>query len=292
MEQSRPALARVPAESLFVLGAVSQYVGAALAVLLFDAVPAAGVAWLRVVSAAAALAAWRRPWRHSWAGESLRLVVLFGSALALMNLSFYLAIDRLPLGTAVSIEFVGPIAVAAAGSRTGRDWTALGLGATGMILLADAHISGSPAGIGFALGAAAFWATYIVLGHRIARRGLGVNGLALGMCAGVVAIAPIGLPESVPALTDPALLVACIGVGLCSSVIPYVLDQVALRRLDRARFALLLCLLPLTATVTGAAVLDQRPSPLELTGIAVVVAAVALARGRGPGPADELETGG
>ena len=143
---------RLPAQALFVLGAISQYVGAALAVLLFASVPAAGVAWLRVVAAAAVLVAWRRPWRTRWTAARLRLTAAFGIALALMNLAFYLAIDRLPLGTAVAIEFVGPIAVAALGSRTRRDAFALVLAVAGVLALADVHLTGSPGGFALAVG--------------------------------------------------------------------------------------------------------------------------------------------
>jgi inner membrane transporter RhtA len=293
MVDARPdKLTRVPAEALFVAGAVSQYVGAAMAVLLFEAVPAAGVAWLRVASATAALAVWRRPWRSHWSRSDLALVTAFGAALALMNLAFYLAIDRMPLGTAVAIEFIGPISVAAAGSRTRADWLALLLAAGGVVLLADTQTGGSMLGVALVLVAAALWAGYIVLGARIADRGLGVNGLALGMLAGMVVIAPVGVPGSVDAFLRPELLAACIAVGLFSSVFPYALDQVALRRLDRARFALLLALLPVTAAITGAVVLSQVPGPAELTGIALVAAAVALARGRSERPPDQLEAGG
>jgi len=266
----------VPPELLFVAGAVSQYLGAALAVLLFASVPAAGVAWLRVVSAAGALAAWRRPWRRRWTARRLALSAAFGAALAGMNLAFYEAIDRIPLGTAVAIEFAGPIAVAAIGSRTRRDWGALALGAAGVLLLADVQVSGSAAGVALALLAGVLWALYIVLGHRVSEAGDGVDGLAAGMAFGVVAIAPLAAPAAAPAFADPLLLAACVGVGLLSSVVPYALDQVALRRLGRARFALLLALLPATAVVVGAVLLGQVPTVPEALGIAAVIAAVAL----------------
>lgn len=266
----------VPPELLFVAGAISQYLGAALAVLLFASVPAAGVAWLRVVSAAGALAAWRRPWRRRWTARRLALSAAFGAALAGMNLAFYEAIDRIPLGTAVAIEFAGPIAVAAIGSRTQRDWGALALGAAGVLLLADVQVSGSALGVGLALLAGLLWALYIVLGHRVAATGDGVDGLAAGMLFGVVAIAPLAAPAAAPAFADPLLLAACIGVGLLSSVVPYALDQVALRRLGRARFALLLALLPVTAVLVGAVLLGQVPTALEALGITAVIAAVAL----------------
>lgn len=269
---------RLPPQALFVMGAISQYVGAALAVLLFAAVPAAGVAWLRVVAAAAVLVAWRRPWQTSWTAPRLRLTAAFGIALALMNLAFYLAIDRLPLGTAVAIEFVGPIAVAALGSRTRRDASALVLAAGGIIALADVHLTGSPGGFALAVAAGVMWAAYIVLGHRVAadRHLRPADGLALAMTIGAVALAPFLVSSSVPALVDPLLLAACLAVGLASSVVPYGLEQVAMKRLPRARFALLLALLPATATVVGALVLGQIPGAVESAGILLVVVAASL----------------
>jgi inner membrane transporter RhtA len=271
-------IARLPAHWLFVLGATSQYVGAALAVLLFASVPAAGVAWLRVVAAAALLVAWRRPWHTRWTGPRLRLVSAFGLALALMNLCFYLAIDRLPLGTAVAIEFCGPIAVAALGSRTRRDAAALGLGAVGVLALADVHVAGSPGGFALAAAAGALWAAYIVLGHRLAAdaRIRPQDGLAVGMAIGALGLAPVLVSSAVPALSSPALLAACLLVGVASSVVPYALEQIAMRRLPRARFALLLALLPATAAIVGAAVLGQVPGLVEVGGIALVVLAASL----------------
>ena len=269
---------RLPPQVLFVLGAISQYVGAALAVLLFASVPAAGVAWLRVVAAAAVLVAWRRPWRTPWTGARLRLVAAFGIALALMNLCFYLAIDRLPLGTAVAIEFCGPIFVAALGSRTRRDAAALALGVAGILALADVHLTGSPGGFALAAGAGAFWAAYIVLGHRVAADATirPQDGLALAMAIGAAGLAPALVGSAVPALVDPVLLAACLAIGVASSVVPYMLEQITMRRLPRARFALLLALLPATAAVIGAIVLEQVPGPLETAGIALIVVAASL----------------
>lgn len=272
------ALERLPPQALFVLGAISQYVGAALAVLLFASVPAAGVAWLRVVAAAAVLVAWRRPWRTRWTRRRLALVAAFGVVLALMNLCFYLAIARLPLGTAVAIEFCGPIAVAALGSRTGRDFGALALGFAGVLALADVHLSGSPGGFALAAAAGAFWAAYIVLGHRVAADSeiRPQDGLALAMAIGAAGLAPALVVSAAPALVDPLLLAACLAVGVASSVVPYALEQIAMRRLPRARFALLLALLPATAAAVGAIVLGQVPGLLEAAGIALVVVAASL----------------
>jgi len=267
----------VPPQSLFVLGAISQYVGSACAVLLFASVPAAGVAWLRVVAAAGALLAWRRPWRSAWTRSTVRLVAAFGGTLALMNVCFYSALDHLPLGTTVAIEFLGPIGVAALGSRTRRDAGALGLAAAGVLLLADVHVAGSPLGVGLALLTGVLWSLYVVIGHRVATEP-GIrpqDGLAAAMALGALATSPL-VVKAAPAFGSPALLGVCVLVGLASSVAPYALEQVAMQRLPRARFALLLSLLPATAAVAGAVILGQVPEPLEAGGIALVVAASGL----------------
>lgn len=278
-------LGRVPAEGLFIAGALAQYVGASLAVLLFAVVPASGVAWLRVLAAGGALAVWRRPWQSHWSARRLGLAACFGITLAAMNLTFYLAIDRLPLGTAVAIEFVGPIAVATLGSRTRRDAAALALAIAGVVLLADLHFAGTPAGIMLALAAGGLWALYIVLGHRLAMDpGLRPrDGLAAGMGIGAVAFAPFLVTSAGPAFASPWRLVACLLVGLLSSVVPYALDQLAMTRLPRARFALLLSILPATAAIVGAVVLGQLPRGAEVIGIGLVVAASA-ARSHETGP--------
>jgi inner membrane transporter RhtA len=271
-------LSRVPPPALFVLGALSQYVGSAVAVLLFDRVPAAGVAWLRVVGAAIVLVAWRRPWRSAWTRRRLGLVAAFGAVLGTMNLCFYLAIDRLPLGTAVAIEFAGPIAVAALGSRTRRDVGALVLAVVGVLALADVHVAGSAGGVALALAAGVLWATYIVLGHRVAADA-GIrpqDGLAGGMAVGALLLAGPLASEAAPALDEAWLLAVCLLVGVASSVVPYGLEQMAMRRLPRARFALLLALLPATAAVVGAVILGQIPTLPELAGIALIVGAASL----------------
>jgi inner membrane transporter RhtA len=271
-------IAGVPPPMLFVTGAVSQYAGAAFAVLLFKSVDAAGVAWLRVLAAAAVLLAWRRPWQIAWSRERLAMAAAFGVVLAAMNLFFYLAIARLPLGTAVAIEFLGPVAVAALGSRTRRDVAALAIATGGVALLADVRLSGSPAGVAFALAAGVMWAAYIVLGHRIASApGLRAHdGLATGMAVGAVVFAPFTGPIAGPAFEAPDLLIACLAVGVLSSVVPYGLEQVAMRRLPRPHFALLLALLPATAAIMGGIILGQLPRPTEALGIALVVLATAL----------------
>jgi inner membrane transporter RhtA len=238
--------------------------------------PAAGVAWVRVLTGAVVLGGWRRPWRalRGQPVASLLLVVAFGVALAAMNLTFYLAIERLPLGTTVAIEFIGPVLVAAIAARGPRNLVALVVAVAGVATLSRISLSGSPVGVAFAITAGLLWALYIVLAHQVARRGLGTTGLAAAMAVGVVAIAPVAAAPAVESAGHGAVVLLAVGVGLLSSVLPYALDQVLLRRLSRGAFALLLSLLPATATVMGLLLLRQVPRPLELLGIGLVIAAV------------------
>ncbi|MEO7076944.1 MAG: hypothetical protein ABI068_16745 [Ktedonobacterales bacterium] len=195
-----------------------------------------------------------------------------------MNTCFYLAIARLPLSTVGAIEFLGPIALATAGVRSGRNFLALAFAAAGGFLLTDIRIAGQPLGFVFAFANCALFMIYIILGHRIARDGggAGIERLGAAMLVAALVITPIGFSAVIPALTQPILLLAGIGVGVCSSVIPYVTDQLAMARLPQATFALLLSLLPAFATVIGAIVLRQFPAPIELGGIALVICGVAL----------------
>lgn len=264
-----------PAPVLFILGGSSLYLGAALAVMLFEQVSPAGVAWLRMLVAALVLLGWRRPGGRAWRGGRLVLASCFGVATGLMNVAFYEAIARLPLGTAVAVEFCGPVAVAALGSRSRRDVLALVLAATGVLLIADVRLAGSPIGFGLALLAAALWAAYIVLGTRVAAAGSGLDDMTVGFTVAAVLLCPLALGTG-PVWGSPTLLALAVGVGVLSTVLPYGLDQVVLRRVGQARFALLLALLPVTATVIGLLVLGQVPRWAEAVGIVAVATAVAL----------------
>jgi inner membrane transporter RhtA len=270
-----PLVRRVPAPALFLLGGMSMYAGAAIAVLLFDELAPATVAWLRLLAAAVVLLAWRRPPAAAWRGRRLLLAGMFGLVTALMNVAFYESIARLPLGTAVAIEFSGPVVVAALGSRAVRDLAALGIAAVGVLLIADVQWAGSPAGVLLALTAAALWAAYIVLGKRLAHGGTGMDDLAVALVLATVLCSPLALGSG-PVWSAPRLVLLTIGMGVLASAVPYVLDQVVLRRVGRARFALLLALLPATAPVVGLVALGQLPRPLEAFGIVAVVAAVLL----------------
>jgi len=284
-EAARRVTERLPPHAYFVVSAVFHYLGPAFAVLLFARLDPLGVAWLRIGVAAAVFAAWRRPWR-TWRfldPVSRRLVVGWGCVLAVMNACFYLAIDRLALGTVAAIEFVPVIVLAAVASRTGRNVAALLLAVAGVYLLTDVHLGGEPVGLAFAAVNAALFAAYIVLGHRVARSPAmsGIDGLALAMIVAVVAALPLGLTQAMPAFTDPLVLAAAAGVGISSSVIPYVCDQLAMARLNRGTYALLVSLLPATATVIGIIVLTQVPAPIEVVGVLSIVAAVAVHREAG-----------
>ncbi|EHR62104.1 EamA family transporter [Saccharomonospora cyanea] len=271
----RRALDAVPAPLVFVVSGISMYVGAALAVWLFDVATPAGVAWLRCLGAALILLLWRRPGRQAWRGRALLLAGTFGVVTAGMNVLFYEAIARLPLGTAVAIEFAGPVVVAALGSRGVRDYAALAGVTVGVVLIADVQWEGSPGGVAFALGAAVAWAAYIVLGRRVALAGSGVDSLAVGFAVATVVLSPLVLGTTA-VWGEPDLLAFAIGVGLLATVVPYALDQVVLRRVGQARFALLLALLPVTAAAIGFVVLGQVPTLVEALGILAVVIGVVL----------------
>lgn len=205
-----------------------------------------------------------------------------GVTLAAMNPCFYISIDRLPLGTVAAIGFLPVIALAAIGTRTGRNAVALASAAAGVYLLTDVRIEGEPVGVAFAFANAGLFALYIVFAHRVAQSGQmsGIDGLGAAMLVASIAVIPIGSWDAAPAFVDPIALAAGVGVGISSSVIPYVCDQLAMARMQRATYALLVALLPATATVIGIVVLTQIPSLIEVLGVGLVVLGVALHRER------------
>jgi inner membrane transporter RhtA len=273
-------LAALPAESFFVVSAIFHYLGPAFAVLLFARVDVLGVAWLRIVSAAAVFALWRRPWQAARALDrnGRALVGALGAVFALMNVCFYVSIDRLPLGTVAAIEFLPVIALAAVGTRTSRNAVALLLGVAGVYVLTDVRLEGEAIGFAFAFANATLFAAYIVLAHRVAQHAEigGLDGLGAAMLVAAVVVTPIGGVAAAPAVLDPIALAAGVGVGVASSVVPYVFDQLAMARMARATYALLVSLLPATATVVGLVVLAQVPRALEIAGVALVVSGVAV----------------
>jgi inner membrane transporter RhtA len=270
----------IPPHAYFLVSAVFHYLGPAFAVLLFAQVGVLGVAWLRIASAAVVFAAWRQPWRLFARGAwpQRRLLIALGVTLGAMNACFYLAIARLPLGTVGAIEYLGSLILAASGARTRRNALALGLAVLGVGLLTNVRLGGQPLGFALAFANGALFMLYVMLGHRIARDGgaAGIERLGAAMLVALVTITPLGIAAAVPAFTHPPLLLAGIVVGICSSVIPYVCDQLAMARLPRATFALLLSLLPASAAIIGLVVLRQVPTLLEAGGIALVVCGVAV----------------
>ena len=279
-EHTSARVEAVPPQAYFVGSAVFHYLGPSFAVLLFARVDVLGVAWLRIASAAAIFALWRRPWRTFLALDrgGQMLIVALGAVFAAMNACFYISIDRLPLATVAAIEFIGPILLAAVGARTGRNVGAVCSAAAGVYLLTHVRFEGEAVGVGFAFANAALFTAYIVFAHRVARRsGLrGIDGLAAAMLLAFLFVSPIGISSAAHALSDPVALAAGAGVGVTSSVIPYVFDQLAMARLTRATYALFVALLPATATVVGVIVLQQLPSLVDLGGIALVMAGIVL----------------
>ena len=281
---------------VFVVGAISQYVGAAIGVFLFETTEPATVAWLRAAAAAVALVAWRRPWRRAWSRRQAVIALIFGLVTIAMNIAIYEAISRIPLGTAVAIEFLGPTAVAALGSRRRRDLAAVGLASAGVLLLAGVEFDANLTGVLFALVSAAMWAGYILLGKRVADTGDGLDSLAVGMSLAAVVLAPVILvPQAridASVFVDSRTWLLGLCIGLLSTAIPYALDQLVLVQIGSAKFALLLALLPVTATLIGVVVLRQIPTPLEIAGITLVVIALLLSARESRRESRESDGGG
>src|SRR5437588_5859730 len=218
----------LPPHAYFVISALFHYLGPSFAVLLFARVQVLGVAWLRICSAALMLAAWRRPW-NAWralSNEGRRLLVVWGAVLAVMNCCFYAAIERLPLATVAAIEFLPVVGLAALGARSARNVAALALAVPGVYVLTGTRVAAEPLGLAFAFANADLFAFYIVLAHRVARYEAigGIDGLAAAMLVASIAVTPIAGWQAGGVLADPVALLAGAGVGLSSSVIPYVTD--------------------------------------------------------------------
>ena len=285
----------VPPHVWFGISAVFHYLGPAFAVLLFPVIGVLGVAWFRVASAALIFLPITKPWltfRNASNRERVQLLAL-GGCLAVMNSTFYLALERLPMALVAAIEFVGTIAVALWGLRTGRNYLALVLALIGVTLLIDVPsiiAAGGPALTSDLLGL--FWAIlngilfvlYIILGHKISECGAsgGVERLGAAMAIAFVFVMPIGFVQAMDAFGAPLLILAGVGVGICSSVIPYVCDQLAMSRLPRSSYALLLALLPATAAIIAVIVLRQIPSAIEVVGVLLVMTGVAIHKPSSP----------
>jgi inner membrane transporter RhtA len=275
--------------TVLVLGAVSSVqVGSALGKTLFDEIGPGGAVFLRILTAAVVLALIWRPRVSGHSRRALGLAVVFGLVLGAMNFAFYSSIDRIPLGIAVTFEFVGPLGVAVFGSRRPLDLLWVALAAAGILLLSDFG-SGDldPAGVGLALLAGAFWAAYILLSVRVGKVFPGGSGLALAMLVATAALAPVGIAEAGAELLVPWILLVATGVGLMSSAIPYTLELEALRRMPAGVFGVLMSLEPAVAGVAGYLVLGEGLVAREIAAILLVVAASAgAARGATVAPRD------
>jgi inner membrane transporter RhtA len=260
--------------------------GAGFAATLFDELGAGGAAFLRLAVAAVVLLALWRPRLRGRPGSELRVAVLFGLTLGAMNVCIYESFARIPLGIAVTIEFVGPLGVAVALSRRRLDALWVVLAAAGIVMLADGGGEDGldPLGIAFALAAGAAWAAYIVLSQRTGRVWPGASGLAVAMAVGAVVAAPLGIAQAGDALLRPELLAAGAAVALASSVIPYSFELEALRTIPTRVFGILMSLEPAVAALAGLVVLGQALALRDWLAIGLVVAASAGATIATPQP--------
>lgn len=283
----------VPPHAWFGVSAVFHYLGPSFAVLLFPAVGVLGVAWMRIASAALIFAPWTRPWRTFRQADARTrwLLVGLGGCLAVMNTSFYLALDRLPMSLVAAIEFVGTVGVALYGLRTRRNLLALILAVAGVFILIDVKWAHDPLGLFWAFLNGALFVGYIALGHKASEGGAsgGVERLGAAMAIAFLFVMPIGFWQAIEAFGVLTLVLAGIGVGFCSSVLPYICDQLAMSRLPRSSFALLLALLPATATIIGVIVLAQIPTASDILGVLLVMAGVAVHRPVPIAPAAPVE---
>lgn len=265
------------------LSGLSQYVGASIAVGLFVVASGLAVGWGRIFFAALFLLAWRRPWVYP---HKLRALA-FGLALGGMNILFYLAIARIPLGTAVALEFLGPVLLAST-ARTRRSTASVILVAIGVFLISwvGLDLSDREVALGFffALAAGLCWVGYMVLGKRVSGAD-GIDGLAVAMAAAAVVYSPLALPEFISIRPDGRFWLTLIFVAILSSAVPYVIDQVVLRNVPATTFAILNSILPAMSTVIGFVMLRQLPTLGELAGLLLISIAVFISNyTRPPGP--------
>jgi inner membrane transporter RhtA len=272
-------------ELLVLSGIASVQFGAAFAAKLFDQAGPGGVVLVRLALAALVVLAVARPTLRGYGRSDAAAVLAFGLILGLMNWSFYESLQRLPLSVAVTIEFTGPLAVAVAGSRRVLDllWVALAGGGVVLLALRGSHHGVHALGILLALAAAACWAAYILLSKRVGAAFAALDGLAIALAIGTLVVIPVGIVEGGSAVVRPAVLGGGLGVALLSSVIPYSLELIALRRLSAGRFGLLMCIEPAVAALAGVIVLGQALTGILAIALVMVVAASAGATLAGRG---------
>jgi inner membrane transporter RhtA len=267
--------AEIPAPLLVVGAAFSVQFGAALATTAFDTAGPLGFVWIRVGLAALILVALNARVLRQAGGLPLRWVLAAGGSVAFMNACFYQAIDRIPLGLATTVEFLGPLAVAVLGSRRAVDFLWIALAGAGVALLGTPSVELDPVGLGFAFGAAVSWAAYILLAKRMLEDWPVGSGLALTLLVAAVLLAPFGIAAGGSALLDGRVLAVGFAVAVLGSVLPFALELAALRQLSAATFGILLSLEPAVAAFAGAVALGQVPSAIEAVAIVLVVAASA-----------------
>ncbi len=255
------------------VGILSVQLGAGVAKSLFDDISPTAIVWLRLVTSAVILCLVVRPALRGRSRQDWLVVLAFGLSLGVMNWAIYQAFARIPLGIAVTIEFVGPLTLAVVGSRRARDLVWVGLAAVGVLLLGFERTDLSVAGVGFALVAGVAWASYILLSAQTGQRWPGFDGLTLASVVATVVLTPFALSEGGTSLGDPRILLLGAAVGLLSSVIPYSCELVALRSLRPAVFGILMSLEPAAAALVGLLVLREVLTPLQLVAMACVVAA-------------------
>lgn len=265
---------------------ISMNVGAGFAKLLFPVLGAYGVTSLRITLAAAMLLALYRPWRKPVAREAIPALIIYGAMLGLMNLSYYQALARIPIGIATGIEVMGPLAVVLLASRRARDFLWLGVAVAGLLLLLPLrHNDGlDPLGLLFAFGAAACWAFYIIFGKRVSAT-LGSNAAPWGMLVAAALTLPIGLGASGAIIFSPGFLLIGGGIALLSSAIPYSLEMEAMRRLPAHVFGMLLGACPAVGALVGYLILDETLTPVQWAAIiCIIISAVgsSVSAGRGP----------
>ncbi|WP_375430295.1 DMT family transporter [uncultured Friedmanniella sp.] len=281
---------RIPAVWLVIGGIVSVQLGAATAKYLFEVVPPTAMVWLRLATSAVIFGVVARPRLRGHSRSDWTVALAFGITLLIMNWAFYQSFARIPLGVAVTIEFLGPLVVATAGSRRPRDLIWVGLAAAGVALLGFSPTRLNVVGVLFGLLAACGWACYILLSTRTGQRWPGVSGLAVASVVGAVLLAPPAILAAGPVLLEPRVLLLGVAVGLLSSVVPYSLELTALRTIPPHVFGILMSLEPAVAAFAALVLLRERLSPLQWLAMAcVVVASVGSTRAArkllGPDPA-------
>jgi inner membrane transporter RhtA len=274
-----PLTNRIPAVWLVISGIVSVQVGAAIAKNLFDVVPPTAMVWLRLVTSAVILLLAVRPRLTGHSGRDWLIVLGFGVSLMTMNWAIYQSFARIPLGIAVTIEFLGPLTLAVIGSRRVTDLIWVVLAGTGVALLGLSRASLTLSGVLFALLAALAWAFYILLSAQTGKRWPGISGLAIASMVGAIALAPPAILEAGSALLDPTVLALGVAVGLLSSVIPYSFELIALRRIPPRVFSILMSLEPAAAALAAMILLGEFLSLLQwLAMTCVIIASIGATR--------------